>query len=246
MPKLTFAGVGSAFTTDRYYQSMMVLDCDLPQGKLLIDCGTDARFALSGVGIDGAKDIDAVYISHCHSDHMGGLEWLGFVTKFGPLKRKPKLFAHESLVPQIWESLKAGMRGEESTTLETYFDVRPICHNFEWGCYKFTLFQNEHWGLVKTFGLFLEKLTNPGMTMISMDAQFNKDNPFLEVADIIFHDCETLLKPSGVHAHYDELKTLSDHIKAKMYLYHYQPAPEQSPWRDGFRAFVTKGQSYWV
>ena len=42
------------------------------------------------------------------------------------------------------------------------------------------------------------------------------------MADIIFHDCETLPFKSGVHAHYEDLKTLDDKTRKKMWLYHYQ------------------------
>ena len=44
--KLTFLGVGSAFTL-QYYQSNMLVD--VPEGKLLIDCGSDARHSLAEI-----------------------------------------------------------------------------------------------------------------------------------------------------------------------------------------------------
>src|SRR5215813_8474415 len=71
--KLTFIGTGSAFTMDNFQSNMLLED----SGKrLLIDAGGDVRFALAKVGL-GAKDIDALYISHLHADHIGGIEWLG-------------------------------------------------------------------------------------------------------------------------------------------------------------------------
>ncbi len=68
--KLTFLGSGSAFTMNNR-QSNMILEDD---GKiLLIDCGTDIRHSLHQQDLS-YKDIDAVYISHLHADHIGGME----------------------------------------------------------------------------------------------------------------------------------------------------------------------------
>jgi phosphodiesterase/alkaline phosphatase D-like protein len=49
------------------------------------------------------------------------------------------------------------------------------------------------------------------------------------MADVIFHDTEYLYmdgKPlkSGVHAHYEDLRTLHENTKSKIYLSHYQDA----------------------
>lgn len=46
---LTMAGVGSAFTTQDYYQTNAVIT-SLAGHRLLIDCGTDARFSLGELG----------------------------------------------------------------------------------------------------------------------------------------------------------------------------------------------------
>ncbi len=82
--------------------------------------------------------------------------------------------------------------------------------------------------------------------MISADSQFVPDLmlPLYQEAEIIFHDCETSEKKSGVHAHYTELKTLPSEIKRKMWLYHYQPLPLPDAKADGFRGFVKKGQCF--
>ena len=84
--KLTFAGTGSAFcmAADNF-QSNMVLETtpsgeDRPQ-RLLIDCGSDARHSLRNLGFM-PNDFDGVYISHLHSDHIGGLEWMALANYF--------------------------------------------------------------------------------------------------------------------------------------------------------------------
>ena len=120
--KIQFAGVGSAFTTQDYWQSNMVVTAG--NQHLLIDCGGDARFSLKEIGLTH-RDINAVYISHLHADHIGGLEWLGFATYFDPKCPRPKMFIVEELIESLWESLKAGMQSHEGLvlTLESFFDV---------------------------------------------------------------------------------------------------------------------------
>ena len=72
------------------WQSNFLLEFDMPSkrnGKspyrLLLDVGADARHALKAVGMTSA-DIDGVYISHPHSDHIGGMEYMALTTIFNP------------------------------------------------------------------------------------------------------------------------------------------------------------------
>ena len=88
--KLTFLGVGSHSATQQLYHSNMLLTADSGAG-LLIDCGGDIRFSLAEQGIQAkelGRALDAVYISHLHSDHIGGLEWLAFTCYFGAPRRR--------------------------------------------------------------------------------------------------------------------------------------------------------------
>jgi ribonuclease BN (tRNA processing enzyme) len=89
---------------------------------------------------------------------------------------------------------------------------------------------------------------------ITTDVQFAPETSmkaYYREADVIIHDCETLYK-SGVHAHYDDLRTLAPEIKAKMMLLHYQDnvLDDWDNWQhralneDGFRGFVKPGIIY--
>jgi len=245
--KLQFAGVGSAFTTQDYYQSNAVIRPDT--GKVfLIDCGSDARFSLGEIGLSH-RDIDAVYISHLHADHIGGLEWLGFCTYFDPQASKPKLFIVDSLVEPLWDSLKGGMQSHEGIvlTLDSFFDVTTVQINncFTWKSVRFCPIQTVHvmngLGIVPSYGLIIND-----KTFFTTDTQFcpRQIEKFYDMADIVFHDCETYPFKSGVHAHYDDLKTLPAKHKEKMWLYHYGPNPPQNPTEDGFQGFVVRGQEF--
>jgi ribonuclease BN (tRNA processing enzyme) len=258
--KIQFAGVGSAFTTQDYWQSNMVVTAQ--DKHMLIDCGSDARFSLKEIGLS-YRDIDAIYISHLHADHIGGLEWLGFSTYFDPKCRKPTMFIVESLISDLWGSLKAGMQSHEGVvlTLESFFNVVPIKINncFEFGDANFWPIQTVHvnfwpiqtvhvingYGIVHSYGLMIESGSGR-KSFLTTDTQFcpRQIEKFYHKADIIFQDCETAPYRSGVHAHYDDLKTLEPSVKSKMWLYHYQPNPQQDPKQDGFGGFISKGDDF--
>ena len=77
---IIFAGTGSAFNLDSYQTNTIIQR----NGKnLLIDAGSFAPLALRDIGMN-YKNIDAIYVTHLHNDHVGGLEYLAFTTYFDP------------------------------------------------------------------------------------------------------------------------------------------------------------------
>ena len=249
MPSITFAGVGGAFTTQDYWHSNMLIETR--EGKMMIDCGGDARFSFAEIGIKAA-DANAVYISHLHADHIGGLEWLGFSTYFNPACKKPKMYIVGDLISDLWRSLQSGMQSHEGVvlSLESFFDVTPIQPNGSFGYGECTLtpVQTVHvmngFRIIPSYGLLID--SGKQKTFLTTDTQFcpRQIERFYKEADLILQDCESAPYRSGVHAHYDDLKTLSPDVKAKMWLYHYQPNPPQDAIGDGFAGFVQKGQKF--
>ena len=252
--KIKFIGVGSAFTSQQYYQSNMLITSRSGK-KLLIDCGSDARFSLkeSGVRQEDLNDtIDGVYISHLHADHIGGMEWLSLCTYFGSDGKRPSLFMEREHMKDMWNnSLKGGLErvNKKIMHLTDYFLCHPLDPNdsFVWENIHFKLYKMPH---IKTnyhdhdsFGLLIEE--NGNTCFISTDTQFKADllTQISGKTDLIFHDCETSSFPTTVHAHYDELFTISLDIKKKIWLYHYQPT-DINPQKDGFKGFVIKGQEF--
>ena len=248
--KLIFAGSGSAFTLNNY-QSNMIIESDHGK-KLLIDCGSDIRFSLSRLGITYA-DIDSVYISHLHADHVGGMEWIGFSTKFDPQCGKPQLYISRLLKQELWSSVLSGgmhsLQGEVAD-LDTYFEIHSIRQNgsFLWEDIEFQLVQTVHiidgFSIVPSFGLLFT--INGIKTFLTTDTQFSPEQikNFYDMAGLIFQDCETGEFESGVHAHYEKLKTLPEEFKKKMWLYHYQDGELPDAKADGFLGFVKMGQVF--
>lgn len=236
-------GTGSAGCLKNWQSNFIIRQ----NGKiLLIDNGSDNRFALDDMGIK-VGDIDAVYISHGHADHSGGMENLGFCTFFNPTLKKPKLYGEANFIRELWDKgLKLGMEGLEGTWFEerkgdgvllsTYFDVHPIVANssFTWEGIKFDIVQTVHitckYALVNSFGLMWTDPDTNERVYLTTDCQYSPEasmRAFYREADHVYQDCETMYLPngtpikSGVHAHYVDLCNLSADIKAKMWLYHY-------------------------
>ncbi len=254
--ELKFLGTGSAFSMKNYQPNLLVIE----NGKnLLIDAGGDIRFALRDIGMS-SKEIDSVYITHLHNDHIGGMEYIAFTSFFDPNRTRPKLFCHKVLVEDLWsDSLKGGLSSIQGRILNIYdyFDVhaQEIQSGFEWQGINFKLKSSIHvfngYSTIPTFGLMMTPKSGYNVYLTS-DTQFTPDHLMesYKRADIIINDCETSPIRSQVHAHYDDLKTLDIAIKEKMYLWHYQDNVvdnfiewQKNAQKDGFKGFLQKGET---
>lgn len=208
---ITFAGVGSAFTDQRYYQSSFVIE---QKGKrLLVDCGGDGRHSLAALGVTNANVgqwLDGVYISHLHADHVGGLEFLAFCTYFNPLKPKLKLYISADQIDDLWAVSRVGLNSIEgvSVELKTFFDVQPVVNGiFNWQGIDFALVPCVHvWGndvLMKVYGLQFNNVYFTSDTVIT-----DRTLAACRNANLIFHDCQTYPGKGVVHAHYEDLVQL--------------------------------------
>ena len=247
--RLLFLGTGSAFTVGGNYNSNMLVTADSGR-RLLIDAGVDLRHALYAQGLS-YLDFEDIYISHLHSDHIGGLEYVGLSSRFDPRCSKKRLFTHASLVGPLWNnSLRGGMEHVElgDSTLDDYFEVRPCTDGFDWEGMRFSLVAAPHVRdperVTYSYGVMIE--VGDERVYITTDTRFEPDvlTPHYEAATLIFHDCETSSFKTPVHAHFDGLCGLPDALKAKIWLYHYQPGALPDAVEAGFRGFVSPGQSF--
>lgn len=199
---ITFVGAGSAFNQVDLQTNAII---EAPTGKrLLIDMGTFAPIGLRDLGITEAnmtESIDAIYVTHTHADHIGGLEWWAFCTYFrnkgmaGPVggaksldeveeyihNHRTKLFLVDSLTRSLWENSLAGGLASIQTrecTLNTYFDVRPLATNepLFWEGLKLQPFQTVHvrnaFMLMPSYGLKITEVGSNRSSIYTGDTQY--------------------------------------------------------------------------
>ncbi len=256
--KIKFLGVGGAFAPIAIGNSNMLLSHN---GKnMLVDFGKTGVYILRDeLGIQ-LTEIDAVWVSHLHDDHVGSIGDLALARYFMPIRDqvgvaiKPKLYTIRYLMEELWNNtLRGNLETVEGKimTLTDYFDCKPLEPNtsFEWQGYNFQPIQTIHvmagYIFRYSYGLIITNPETKKKTFITTDTQFapNQLHHFYATCDLIFHDTETLPFKSNVHAHYSDLNTLSAEIKKKMWLYHYAK-PIDSWEKDGFAGFVKKGQEF--
>lgn len=252
MVKLLFLGSGSAFTVgaDNFQSNMLLID-DRDR-KLLIDCGSDIRFSLHEAGFSHL-DITDIYISHLHCDHAGGLEYIGFSTKFDSRCPKPNLYLSKEVAIDLWNKTLSGGMGSidgELAELDTFFQVNHIKPQgyFVWNDITFSLKKVIHvdngYFVMPSYGLFFT--VNNLKVLITTDTQLQLElmQPYYQAADLIFQDCEIANYPTNIHAHYQQLAKLPKPIKNKMWLYGYQPGKLPNVRQDDFLGFVKRGQVF--
>jgi ribonuclease BN (tRNA processing enzyme) len=72
---VTFAGSGDAFGSGGRLQACIHILRPGPDAPVLVDCGATSLVALKRCGLDPGQ-IEAVFVSHLHGDHFGGLPFL--------------------------------------------------------------------------------------------------------------------------------------------------------------------------
>ncbi|MBN2752517.1 MAG: MBL fold metallo-hydrolase [Rhodospirillaceae bacterium] len=255
--RLTFIGSGSAFvTTPGNFHSNMLFETPDPETgvtrRLLFDCGSDVRWGLSAMGLDYAQ-IDAVFISHLHNDHIGGLEWLGFKRYFLDNGARIPMFLPEPLRQPLWDNcLRGGMEFLEfgPGDLSNFFDVTEVATDdaFTWMGARFQIVPLVHLRgggyLMWSYGVFLE--AEGGGVLLTSDCRFEQDrlDPWYNRSALIFQDCEILPHPTGAHVHYRELLTLDASVRSRMWLYHINNGDRPDAVADGFLGYVVPGQSF--
>lgn len=258
---LFFIGTGSAFTKKYFNTNLLIIKGET---HLLVDCGNLCLFALETLYNTKSTEIQNLFITHPHADHIGGIEELIFTHKYIS-HSKVNIFISDFFKKKLWnESLKGGCQFSESGKMffEDYFNqIKPkkICTNpfdiFEFNCgninIKFfrTLHVTSIPGSLKksqlSYGIIIDN-----RILFTGDTQFNLsqlDYILEEYPDIetIFHDCDISNYVTSVHASYNQLKSLSKDVKSKTYLCHYNQNKETVDCKaDGFAGFAESGVYY--
>jgi ribonuclease BN (tRNA processing enzyme) len=222
--KLTFLGTGSAFSKKFGNNSAVV---SVGDKNLLIDCGRTTPDDLSKSKF-AWSDIDAIFITHLHGDHVYGLEEAGFFGRY-VLKKKPHIiFPHKKVKNDLWEKVLKGtmMQGdlERNMAFDDYFTYEIVDDReqyFEFNGVMFSVFATQHVPNKKSYGLVIGEYN---YIVYTSDTLFDEDmiKAFADDgAKAIFHDCQFPDYEGKVHCSLSELATLPKEVREKIFIMHY-------------------------
>ncbi len=218
--KIIWNGTGSAWA-DEYANSSAIVEMD---GKrLLVDCGHTVPKRLRQMGLS-LRDIDGVFISHLHGDHIYGLEEWGFRNML-QWRIRPPLFIAETLTDLLWHSVLAGTMAQtcgNACLLEDYFDVIPMRpdepRNF--GPFTLTCHSVRHVPHALAYGARVA--TSNSTVAFTCDSLADADPWFYRDTKAVFHDCSfSPYFPDTVHAHFEELACYPVEWRSRTWLVHY-------------------------
>ena len=209
----------------------------------LIDCGVLCPLALQVRGLS-PFDIDGVFITHLHGDHVLGLEEL-FLTNYFAANRRIKLLLPDGLLVShagmlgcdIWENcLRASLSsnvvfgvGYKQLDFDDFADISVIKPHFasQFGGLRVEVFPVQHVPSRPSYGIILD-----GRIFYTSDCVFNRaqiEGYFEQGASVVFHDVS--FEPpyvGAVHASIDELLTLPKQMAENMVLMHYADATTEA------------------
>ncbi len=222
---LRFLGVGNAHAIE-LGSSAAVIERD-GEPLLMIDCGPDALTAYLQHYQSAPK---AIYLTHAHMDHVGGLERLFFSTYFDAEQRGHlRIYAHAALVP-ILQSRVADypqVLAEGGANFWDAFQLIPLSRGFWHQGLWFDVFPTRHHAPMTSFGLGLR-----GSVVWTGDTR-----PIPEIlsciagsSELVAHDCSVHGNPS--HSGVDDLdREYPAELRERLILYHYGSAAEATTLR---------------
>lgn len=207
---LEFLGCGNAHSNELGNSCAVFELGDL---SLTIDYGFTAHNAHKSHKL---KNPEAIFITHGHLDHIGGLENLFYDTYFSDAQ-PVKLYIPVGLIHIVHERIASleHILAEGDANFWDAFHLIPVSKSFWHKGVKFRVFENRHHQMGFSFGICL-----PGRFLYSGDTKPIPEiiNSLASQGELIFHDLSMTDQPS--HTHFGELCAYTDNILSRCVFYH--------------------------
>jgi ribonuclease BN (tRNA processing enzyme) len=230
--KITWNGVGAAWAP-HFGNSSAVIEAGAT--RLLIDCGHSVPARLHRIDLT-LGDLDAVFISHLHGDHVYGLEEWGFRNHLH-WNRRPPLFIAEELADPLWRQVLSGTMGQlagSARTMADYFTVVPMLpgepHTV--GPLRVMIHPVLHVPNAPAYGIRIDH--GAARAAFTCDTVAPVNPWFYDGAAVVFHDCSfNPVYPGTVHSHFDQILKYPEEYRRKTSLVHFDDSVCQrdSSWR---------------
>lgn len=234
---LAFLGVGSAHAIE-LGSACAVLERDgVP--LLMIDCGPEALTAYLARYGSAPR---AVFVTHAHFDHIGGLERLFYQLYFDPaLRGATVLFVPATIVVLLQERLAnyPNAVAEGGANFWDAFRLVPVARSFWREGLRFDVFPVRHHAPDTAFGIGLR-----GSMVYTGDTRPIPEQlaAFGDGRELVAHDCGLNGNPS--HTGLDDLeREYPAALRARMVLYHYGSERDGSAMRERGYRVAAAGES---
>jgi ribonuclease BN (tRNA processing enzyme) len=234
---LRFLGVGAAHAVE-LGSSAAVLECD-GRPMLLIDCGPETIDRYRAAYGELPR---AIYITHTHLDHVGGMERLFTRLWFDEaLRGGVRVFVHAALVPWLQSRVAdyPGVLAEGGVNFWEAFRLVPCSRGFWLDGWWFDVFPTRHHRPGTSFGLALHGsfvFTGDTRPVPEMLAQYAATD------ERVLHDCGLVGNPS--HSGVDDLeRDYGEELRQQLVLYHYGSTADGEQLRARGYAIAEAGRS---
>lgn len=224
--KLVALGTGNGFSTKHFQTNFLI---SLTTQNILIDAGTTLRYSLAAKKIKHT-DIDAIFITHFHHDHVGGLAELltknyWNFTENGHSPHISKIYLRESQLDDLDKMLtptfnNQGLTWRDYCDIQLVQDNKVVIENI-----IFTLIQTDDLHCIGMNSYALKISSDLQELLISGDIknleQSNLREQLSERTFAIIQD--TTLIENPVHASLDDiLAYYPKSYHSKLYAVHYE------------------------